>query len=116
MQYLCLVYEDEQQLDQLTDRERGVLRDEDCAHVHELHGREQLVAISEVDDAVRVRMRDGAALIADDEPFDDIARLGRCVVIEARDLNEAIRLAARTPMARFGYVEIRPLQEPGGVL
>lgn len=111
MQYLCLVYEDADRLARMPDHDRQDLVDECCAYIQELRDRDQIVAVTDTSDPVRVRIRDGAPCIDDSERPTEDARLGKCVMIEARDLNDAIRIAGRTPMARFGYVEIRPLQQ-----
>ena len=59
--------------------------------------------------AVSVRVRDGK-LSATDGPFAETKEhLSGFIVIEARDLNEAIRLAGNIPMARYGTIEVRPV-------
>lgn len=61
------------------------------------------------DQAVTVRVRDGK-MSATDGPFMETREvLGGFVLIEARDLNEAVRLAAGIPLARLGSVEVRPV-------
>lgn len=110
MQYLCLVYEDEARLSRLHEDERQELVDECCAYIQELRSRDQLLALSESSVPIRVWVRDGSLCVDDGELPDVDTRLGKCVMIEARDLNDAIRIAGRTPMARYGYVEVRPLQ------
>jgi hypothetical protein len=62
-----------------------------------------------VAEAITVRVRDGR-LSATDGPFAETnEQLGGFVLIEARDLNEAIRIAGRIPSARLGSVEVRPV-------
>lgn len=61
--------------------------------------------------AVTVRVRDGK-LSTTDGPFTETKeQLGGYYVIEARDLNDAIRVAARIPGARIGCVEVRPIAD-----
>ena len=50
-------------------------------------------------------MRDGAAVPGDQQ-------LGLVVLLRARDLDQALRLAAGLPLVRLGCVEVRPLSEP----
>lgn len=116
MRYFCLVYEDGRRLTELSATELAALRDESGAHFLELQNRRQLLGIDDAGDPVRLRVRNGLTVVGDDDLPDGKAGPGRCTLIEARDLSDAIRLAARTPMARYGYVELRALQEPGGVL
>jgi len=65
--------------------------------------------------ATSVRMREGKRLVTDG-PFAETREvLGGFYLIDARDLDEAIDIAARTPGARLGSVEIRPLMEIAGL-
>ncbi len=60
-------------------------------------------------DAITVRVRDGR-MSATDGPFMETRELlGGFVQIEARDLNEAVRIAAEMPFARLGSIEVRPV-------
>ena len=53
-------------------------------------------------------------LTTTDGPFAETKeQLGGFILIEARDLNDAIRLAAKIPPARLGCVEVRPVKEQG---
>ena len=56
-------------------------------------------------------MRNGE-LTATDGPFTETKeQLGGYYLVEARDLNEAIQVAAKIPSARFGSIEVRPIWE-----
>jgi hypothetical protein len=61
--------------------------------------------------ATTVRVRNGKVSITDGPYAETKEQLGGYYVIEARDLNEAIRVASRIPGARFGCVEVRPIAE-----
>jgi len=51
-------------------------------------------------------------LSATDGPFAETKeQLGGFILIEARDLNEAIQVAAKIPLARRGSIEVRPIRE-----
>lgn len=66
--------------------------------------------------AITVRVRD-ANVTTTDGPFAETKeQLGGYYLIEAADLNEAIRIAARIPGARFGCVEVRPVAEDSQTL
>jgi hypothetical protein len=112
MRYLCLVYADEARLNALPQAEVDALIDETAANNQELEANGQLVlaqALEQVDEAVTVRVRDGR-LSATDGPFAETnEQLGGFVLVEARDLNEAIRIAGRIPGARLGSIEVRPV-------
>ena len=114
MKYLCLAYEEEQKLNALTEREWHALRDETLAYVEELRKRGQYVtsaALQSVHTATTVRVRNGR-LSATDGPFAETKEtLGGIVLIEARDLNDAIQVAANWPSARIGSIEVRPIEE-----
>jgi hypothetical protein len=112
MHYLCLVYAEEARLNGMSPPEVDALIDETLANNRELEASGHLVlaqALEQVDAAVTVRVRDGR-LSATDGPFAETnEQLGGFLLIEARDLNEAIRIAGRIPSARLGSVEIRPV-------
>jgi hypothetical protein len=114
MKYLCLAYEEEQKLNALSESEWHALRDETLAYVEELRKRGQYVtsaALQSVHTATTVRVRNGR-LSATDGPFAETKEtLGGIVLIEARDLNDAIQVAANWPSARIGSIEVRPIEE-----
>jgi len=58
--------------------------------------------------ATSVRVRDGKRLVTDGPFAETREQLGGFYLIEARDLNEAIQVAARIPSARTGSIEVRP--------
>jgi hypothetical protein len=112
MRYLCLVYADEATLNAMPQPEVDALIDETLANNQELAASGQLVlaeALEQVAAAATVRVRN-RRLSATDGPFAETReQLGGFVLIEARDLNEAIQLAGRIPGARIGSVEVRPV-------
>jgi hypothetical protein len=63
------------------------------------------------DTATTVRVRDGRASVTDGPFAETKEQLGGYYVIEARDLNEAIQVAAKIPGAKHGCVELRPIAE-----
>jgi hypothetical protein len=116
MRYLCLVYADEARLNAMPQAEVDALIDETLAINQELADSGRLVlaeALEQVDAATTVRVRD-RRLSATDGPFAETReQLGGFLLIEARDLNEAIRIAGRVPAARLGSVEVRPVIDLG---
>jgi hypothetical protein len=68
-------------------------------------------ALQPVETATTIRVRNGK-LSTTDGPFAETKeQLGGFLLIEARDLNEAIQVAAKIPMARRGSIEVRPIKE-----
>ncbi len=63
------------------------------------------------DEAITVRVRNGQVTTTDGPYVETKEQLGGYYLIEARDLNEAIQVAARIPGARLGCVEVRPVAE-----
>jgi hypothetical protein len=106
MKYLCLVYLDEKRLDELPD--------EDCvAYDTEIRTSGHCLAseaLQSVQTATTVRMRNGKLSVTDGPFAETKEQLAGFYMIEARDLNEAIQLAARIPPARVGCVEVRPIR------
>ena len=106
MKYLCLVYGEEQALQAMDDRH--------CvAYDEEIRGSGQCIAseaLQPVSTATTVRVRNGKVSVTDG-PFAETKEcLAGFYMIEARDLNEAIQIAARIPPAQVGSVEVRPIR------
>ena len=116
MRYACLVYVDGTKLDALNDADRRDLRrcatgcEDELRSSGYLAGSEQLSCVRT---ATTLRVRDGRQLTDDGPAVDTAEHLGGFFMLEARDLNEAIRLAATHPAARFGAIEIRPVRGAG---
>ena len=64
--------------------------------------------------ATTVRVRDGKTLITDGPFAETKEALGGYYLIEAADLDEAIELAGQCPGARWGSIEVRPINEQSG--
>jgi hypothetical protein len=112
MQYLCLVYADEARVNDMSQQEIDALIDETAANNEELRASGQLIlaqALEQVDAAMTVRVRDGRLSVTDGPFAETNEQLGGFVLIEARDLNEALQIAGRIPSARLGSVEVRPV-------
>ena len=106
MKYLCLVYLDEKRLDELPD--------EDCVEYDASIRKSGYCLASEalqpVQTATTVRMRNGKLSVTDGPFAETKEQLAGFYMIEARDLNEAIQIAAKIPPARVGCVEVRPIR------
>ena len=115
MKYMLLVYLDEQALSE-TEREHCYVESAQLAQ--DLNSSGQYLDASPlhpVATATSVRVRDGKRLVTDGPFAETREQLGGYYLIEANDLDEAIRIAERIPPARFGTVEIRPVMEISGL-
>lgn len=110
MKYLCLVYSEENKLHTLPESPR----DTEChTYAQSLRDSGHLIggeALESVQTATTVRVR-GGKLSINDGPFAETKeQLAGFYLIEALDLDEAIRIAAGIPPARVGCIEIRPVR------
>jgi hypothetical protein len=106
MKYLCLVYLEEDKLHAVPDAE--------CAACGEgLRSGGVLLAaeaLQPVDTATTVRVRGGRVSITDGPFAETKEKLAGFYLIDARDLNDAVQVAAKIPPARAGSVEVRPVR------
>jgi hypothetical protein len=106
MKYLCLVYLHENRLAELPD--------EDCvAYDEEIRKSGHCIAseaLESVKAAITVRVREGRLSVSDGPFAETKEQLAGFYLIEARDLNEAIRIAAKIPPAAVGSIEVRPIR------
>jgi hypothetical protein len=113
MKFLCLVYFEPHVLEALPYAEMMELRQRSVDYDGELRKRGVLIAATPLRDAstaVTLRTR-GGKIVTTDGPFAETKEvLGGFVYIEAKDLQEALRLAADIPMARYGSIEVRETQ------
>jgi len=114
MKYMLLIYHDEQSWDAITEAERQQIYGEYRKLREQLQSSGQFVTGSQlqpVTTATSVCVRDGQELVTDGPFAETREQLGGYFLIEAKDLDEATRIAARIPSARTGTVEVRPLVE-----
>ncbi len=112
MKYLCLAYEEEAQLNRLTRREWDELRTETLDYVATLRERGVLVdthALQSAATATTVQVRNRQTSVTDGPYIETKEQIGGYFLIEADDLNRAIRIAADWPSARIGTIEVRPI-------
>ncbi len=111
MRYMLLIYGDEQALDE-TEREQCYRESVQVAHEINLAGHYLAAApLHPTSMATSVRVREGRRFVTDGPFAETREQLGGYFLIDAGDLDEAIAIAARIPMARRGTVEIRPVIE-----
>jgi hypothetical protein len=112
MRYLCLIYVDEASLDQTPADVVEAVGSECLAHTEELRRDGRLIAcerLESVQTATTVRSRNGRVSVTDGPFAETKEQLAGFYLIEARDLNEAIRVASHIPPGRFGSIEVRPV-------
>jgi hypothetical protein len=107
MKYLCLVYLDEDKLHAVDDSECQACGDGLRKSGHHIAAE----ALQSVDTATTVRVRNGKVSITDGPFAETKEQLAGFYLVDAADLNEAIRLAAKIPPARVGSIEVRPTRE-----
>jgi|SRR5690242_3033147 hypothetical protein len=115
MKYMLLVYTDEKSW---TEAERQHCYAESAELCQELTTRGQYVAanpLQSVSTATSVQVRNGKPVITDGPFAETREQLGGYFLVDADDLNEALKIAARIPGARKGTIEIRPVMEISGL-
>jgi len=115
MKYMLLIYLDEQAL---SETERQECYAESTQLAHQIHASGQYLAANPLHPtsmATSVRVRNGKRLVTDGPFAETREQLGGYFLIEANNLDEAIGIAARIPMARKGTVEVRPVREITGL-
>ena len=114
MQYLLLIYDDERGAEAMSEAEQGKFMQDyiDFTEWVKKSGQYRAgEALQPTSTATTVRVRNGK-LSTPDGPFAETKeQLGGYYLIEARDLNDAIQVAAKIPSARLGCVEVRPIME-----
>lgn len=110
MKYLCLVYSEEEKLHSLpespADSECRTYAETLLQNGHLLAGE----ALESVQTATTVRVRNGKLYVTDGPFAETKEQLAGFYLVEARDLNEAIQVAAKIPPARVGSIEVRPIR------
>jgi hypothetical protein len=115
MKYMLLIYFDEQALN---ETERQACYVESTQLTHEIKASGQYLAASPLHPtamATTVRVRDGKRFVTDGPFAETHEQLGGYFLVDTKNLDEAIGIAARIPMARKGTVEIRPVLEIPGL-
>jgi hypothetical protein len=114
MKYLCLIYDEEKKLAAMPKSDGDPFMGEYVAFTegvkqsgHYLGGH----ALQPVQTATTVRVRNGKVSTTDGPFAETQEQLGGYYLIEAKDLNDAIQVAAKIPSSRIGSIEVRPIME-----
>jgi hypothetical protein len=107
MKYLCLVYGEEDKMAEIPDAECLAYSEQLDDSGHHLGGE----ALESSHTATVVRVRQGKVSVTDGPFTETKEQLAGFYLIEARDLNDAIRIASKIPPARVGSIEVRPIRQ-----
>ncbi len=114
MKYLCLAYEEERVLNNLSPTEWHALRRETLDYVDALRASGRLIdarPLRSATSAATIRIRDNRLTVTDGPFSETKEQLGGFFLIEADSLEEAVDVASKWPSARFGTIEVRPVDE-----
>lgn len=114
MKYLCLIYYEEAVADALPESEYNAVQAAAVAYGEELNASGHFIAsqaLQSVQTATTIRVRNGKLSITDGPFAETKEQLGGFFLIDARDLNDAIRVASKIPPLRLGCIEVRPIKE-----
>jgi hypothetical protein len=121
MRYACLIYENEKNWETMPPADSEAIMNEYFVFTDDIRKNGKYVAgeaLQPTGTATTVRVRTGKVSTTDGPFVETKEQLGGFYLIEAKDLNDAIQVAARIPSARLGAVEVRPVvdfsqQQPG---
>ncbi|MBS1850412.1 MAG: YciI family protein [Acidobacteria bacterium] len=115
MKYMLLIYLDEKAMDEAT-RDKCYVESTAYAHLLQAQGKYLDAApLHPTTTATSIRLREGKPLVTDGPFAETREQLGGFFLVDAKDLDEAIRMATQVPAGRFGTVEIRPVMEIAGL-
>ena len=112
MQYLLLIYRSDAEYGRMTADDRKKLTGEYGAFTQSIIQSGNFKAADRLRPtatATTVRVRDGKTLTTDGPFAETREQLGGYYLIEAKDLDAALAIAARIPSARIGSIEVRPI-------
>ena len=116
MKYLCLIYDEERKMGEMSKTESDAFMGEYFSFTEGIRKSGHYVsgeALQPVQTATTVRVRNGKMSTTDGPFAETKEQLGGFYLINASDLNDAIQVASKIPSARIGSVEVRPIQEFG---
>jgi hypothetical protein len=114
MKYLCLVFYDEKKLEAMSERDAQALDDRSIEYAEAFEQAQHLVsghALHSTHAATTVRVQSGKVSVTDGPFAETHEQIGGFLLIEARDLNEAIQIVSKMPALPLGGIEIRPVRE-----
>ena len=113
MKYLCMIYDDESSWGKMPKAEADAMMRDYFAFTEGIKKSGHYIggnALQPTQTATTVRLRQGKISTTDGPFAETKEQLGGYYLIEAKDLNDAIQVAAKIPAAQTGSVEVRPIQ------
>lgn len=118
MKYMLLVHHDEETFNRRSEAERTALIRESVQLANDLHVSGKYLSAAPLhptSETVCIRVRDGNRLVTDGPFAETREQLGGYFLVDAKDREEAMEIAARIPGARIGVVEVRQVTEVDGL-
>lgn len=115
MQYMLLIYDTEGR--KLNPAEQGALMQEYMSFTQDIVKSGKFKAgdpLEPTSTATTVKVRNGRTATTDGPFAETKEQLGGYYIVEAKDLDEAVTIAARIPASRTGSIEVRPIRKMGG--
>jgi hypothetical protein len=118
MKYMLLVHHDEAAFGRFSETKQRQMLEESVQLTHQLHvdGKYLSAApLHQASTAAIVRVRDSKKFVTDGPFVETREQIAGYFLIHAKDLDDAVNIAARVPEARIGTVEVRPVKEIAGL-
>ena len=118
MKYILLVHHNEDNFAMLPESEQREMREESVLLANQIHANGQYrdaAPLQPTSSTTCVRVREGQPVVTDGPYVETREHLGGYYLVDVRNLDEAIGIAARIPGARLGAVEIRPVVDLPGL-
>jgi hypothetical protein len=112
MQYLLLIYDNEKNMAEMSEANKGEVFQAYGTFTEELKASGAMLAgdaLESVETATTVRVRNGETSTTDGPFAETKEQLGGYYLIEAANLDEAVKWAAKIPTAKIGSIEVRPI-------
>jgi hypothetical protein len=119
MKYVCFGYYDESTWERMPEAEQQAFMDECLAYDEVLRQNGRFVggeALQTARNARTLRFRNGKAIVTDGPYAETKEQIGGFFLLEARDMDEAVRLVSKHPGLKAGPFEIRPVEDMTGIV
>jgi hypothetical protein len=118
MKFMLLIHHDEETFRKRPEAERQRLLQESVQLAQQLHASGHYLGAAPLHPSLEttcVRVRDGMSMVTDGPFAETREQVGGYFLVNAKDREEAIQIAARIPGARIGTVEVRAVTEVSGL-
>ncbi|MGC2493232.1 YciI family protein [Candidatus Binatus sp.] len=114
MRYLCAVYLEPKSMEKLSPAEGATLDRDSIAYDDELRRSGHYIvsdALQRATTAKTLRVRNGKLSVTDGPFAETKEQLGGFILVGASNMDEAVELASKIPMAKYGTIEVRPIMD-----